>query len=209
MDAAWVNGRVAPRPGGEAAGLEALMDQYGGRVYRLALNITQNNGDAEEVVQDVFFAVFRKIDTFEGRSTIGSWLYRICRNTAINKRRGKRFALEISLEQLLQFHGGSVRAAKVACTVADWPQTPDQRLLTREARAVLNAALDALPDHYRAVVILRDVEGLRSADVAELLQESVPCVKARLHRARLILRARLASYFPHSVCRSSNTSDSS
>lgn len=196
MDSAWANRRVAPRPAGGAAGLEALIDQYAGRVYRLALNITRNSADAEEVVQDVFFTVFRKIDTFKGRSAFGSWLYRICVNAALNKRRGRRFDWQTSLEQLAQHDDGGFRAEKAARAAADWSPTPDHHLLMEETRAVLNTAFDALPDHYRTVVILRDVEELPSADVAEVLQESEPCVKSRLHRARLALRERLAYYFP-------------
>ena len=110
IDSACVNRRVASWPVGEAAGVEALIDQYAGRVHRLALNITQNSADAEEVVQDVFFTIFRKLNTFEGRSSFGTWLYRVCVNAALNKRRGKRFALETSLEQLSQSHDGSFQA---------------------------------------------------------------------------------------------------
>jgi RNA polymerase sigma-70 factor, ECF subfamily len=185
--------RTAPPPGGDEPSLEALMSQYAGRVYRLALNITRNAADAEEVVQDVFFTVFRKSATFEGRSAFGTWLYRICINTALNRRRGKRAHVQTSLDELAQSHDDdSVRLARATL---DRSQTPDQRLLRREARAVLNTAIDALPDHYRTVVTLRDVEELPSADVVEVLHESPPCVKTRLHRARLVLRERLASYF--------------
>jgi RNA polymerase sigma-70 factor (ECF subfamily) len=184
--------RTPSPPGGDERSLEALMSQYAARVYRLALSITRNTADAEEVVQDVFFTVFRKSATFEGRSAFGSWLYRICINTALNRRRGKRARVHASLDALAQSHDDGVRLARATL---DRSQTPDQRLLGQEARAVLSTALDALPDHYRTVVTLRDVEELPSADVVEVLHESPPCVKTRLHRARLVLRARLASYF--------------
>jgi len=86
---------------GDPAALEALMSQYSARVYRLAFGITRNGADAEEVVQDVFLTVLRKGATFEGRSALGSWIYRITANAALNKRRGRRGELETSLEQRL------------------------------------------------------------------------------------------------------------
>jgi hypothetical protein len=86
---------------GDAAGLEALMEAYAARVYRLAHGVTQNLADAEEVVQDVFLTVARKIAEFEGRSALSTWIYRITMNTALNKRRGKRSEVEVSLEEHL------------------------------------------------------------------------------------------------------------
>ena len=171
--------------------LAAVMDRYAECVYRLALR-TRNTADAEEVAQDVFFTVFRKSGTFEGRSAFGSWLYRIAVNTALNRCRAKRARAQTSLEELAQSPDGSVWAARATI---DRSLTPDQRLLGKEARALLSTAVDVLPDHYRAVVTLRDVEELTSADVAGMLHRSEPCVKTRLHRARLVLRGRLASYF--------------
>src|SRR5262245_24739821 len=86
---------------GSAAGLEALMAAHGPRVYRLAHGVTRNSADAEEVVQDVFLTVIRRIGDFEGRSALSTWIYRITMNTALNKRRGKRAEVEVSLEEHL------------------------------------------------------------------------------------------------------------
>ena len=175
--------------GGDATALEAFMERYGSRVYRLAHGITRNEADAEEVVQDVFLSLFRKIDTFEGRAALGTWLYRVAANAALIKRRGKRFELEVPLEELLPtFLDDGHREGDRAWVLADWSNTPEEKLLSRETRAVLNRAIDALPDHYRAVLILRDVEGLSNEEIAEALEESVPTVKSRLHRARIALR---------------------
>src|SRR5438477_11937458 len=87
--------------GGEQAALESLMKQFAPRVYRLAYGITRNEADAEEVVQDVFLSLFRKIDGFEGRAALGTWIYRISVNAALIKRRGKRVELEVLLEDHL------------------------------------------------------------------------------------------------------------
>lgn len=168
------------------------MGRYGTRVYRLAYGITRSEADAEEVVQDVFLSLFRKIDSFEGRAALGSWIYRVTANAALIKHRGKRFEREVSLEeQLPTFLDDGHRAGDRAWVLADWSRTPEEELLTAETRAVLNRAIEALPDHYRAVLVLRDVEGLANEEVAEALDESVATVKSRLHRARMALREEL------------------
>ena len=181
---------------GNTAALEALMAQYSGRVYRLAFGITRNSSDAEEVVQDVFLTVLRKGESFEGRSAVGSWIYRITANAALNKRRGKRATVETSLEELLpSFKEDGHRDGDRAWVLADWSQNPEDDLLSNESRASLSRAIEKLPEHYRAVVVLRDVEGLSNEETAELLGESVASVKSRLHRSRMALREQLTHYF--------------
>ena len=180
----------------DTSALETLMDRHTGRLYRLAYGITRNDADAEEVVQDVFLTLFRKIDGFEGRAALGSWLYRVTANAALIKRRGKRAELEVSLEeQLPAFRADGHREGDRSFILADWSETPEETLLTGEARKTLERALDRLPEHYRAVVMLRDVEGLENEEVAEILGESVPTVKSRLHRARMALKDYMAKVF--------------
>lgn len=182
--------------GGDPAALETLMRVYAPRVYRLAHGITRNEADAEEVVQDVFVTVFRKHDTFEGRSALGSWIYRVTANAALNKRRGKRSEVEMPLETVLPtFKPDGHREGERELVLADWSGTPETELLSAESRAVLRGAIDALPEHYRAVLVLRDVEGLSNEEVAEVVGESVASVKSRLHRARMALREQLTRHF--------------
>lgn len=183
----------------DASALEPLMDRHAGRLYRLAYGITRNDADAEEVVQDVFLTLFRKIDGFEGRAALGSWLYRVTANAALIKRRGKRAELEVSLEeQLPTYLADGHRQGDRSFLLADWSETPEEVLLTGEARKTLELALDRLPDHYRAVVVLREVEGLDNEEVACILGESVSTVKSRLHRARMALREELTrALAPH------------
>ncbi|MGH6689273.1 MAG: RNA polymerase sigma factor [Gammaproteobacteria bacterium] len=177
---------------GEAGALEALMDAYGGRVYRLARGITGDERDAEEVAQDVFLAVFQKIASFEGRAALGTWIFRMATNAALNKRRGKRREVETALDECLPaFEADGHRAGDRSYLLADWSTLPDEALLAGERRAWLSQALDALPARYRAVVILRDVEGLSNEEAAEALGESVSSVKSCLHRARMALREQL------------------
>ncbi|HSD50825.1 MAG TPA: sigma-70 family RNA polymerase sigma factor [Candidatus Methylomirabilis sp.] len=178
---------------GDATALEILMERYASRMYRLAHGITGNAEDAEEVVQDVFLTIFRKIHTFEGRSALGSWIYRIATNAALIKRRGRREDREVPLDlPFPTFLPDGHRAGDPAFLKADWSQTPEADLLSKETREILHRAIGNLPDQYRVVVELRDVQGLSNEEVAEVVGESVACVKSRLHRARMVLREHLA-----------------
>ena len=169
--------------------LEALMERYSPRIYRVAFGITRSHGDAEEVVQDVFLTLFHKIDSFEGRAALGTWLYRVAANAALIKRRGKRAEVEVHLEDYLPtFKADGHREGDRALLLADWSGTPERELLSGEAREILEEGLALLPDHYRAILVLRDVEELSNEEVADALGESVASVKSRLHRARMALR---------------------
>ena len=181
---------------GDAEAIERLLAAYGDRVFRLAYGVTRNEADAEEVVQDVFLTVFRKHESFEGRSALSSWIYRITMNAALNRRRGKRQEVETSLDaDLPSFLADGHRAGDRAYLLADWSETPEDAVLSGESRTVLRRVIDGLPDHYRAVLVLRDVEGLSSEEVAAALGDSVSSVKSRLHRARMIVREQLTRHF--------------
>ena len=181
---------------GDSAAIELLMTTYADRVYRLAFGVTRNEADAQEVVQDVFLTVFRKHASFERRSSVSSWIYRITMNAALNKRRGKRAELEISLDaDLPTYRADGHREGERAYVLADWSQTPEQEVLSGESHAVLTRAIESLPDHYRAVLILRDVEGLSNEDVAAAVGDTVSSVKSRLHRARMAVREQLTRHF--------------
>ena len=177
---------------GDIGALEALMSRHSGRVYRLAYGITRNQADAEEIVQDVFLTLVRKGAGFEGHATLTTWMYRVTTNAALNKRRGKRRELEVSLEEHLPtFKEDGHRDGERSYLLADWSGMPEARLVSAEVRKLLEQAIDTLPDHYRAVLILRDVEELSSEEVAGIMDDSVGSVKSRLHRARMALREQL------------------
>lgn len=177
---------------GDDEAFAGLLDRYQGKVYRLAMNLTRNPEDAEEVMQDVFLTVYRKIESFNGRAAFSTWLYRITANTALIKLRGRRREPHLSIEE-----AGPVFTAdgSFARPVADWSDLPENHLLTAELRQVLEQAIEALPLDSKAVVVLRDIEGLSNREVAEILGTTVLAVKSRLHRARFALRERLATYF--------------
>ena len=195
MDATSDSVLVERLRAGDATALEDLMQHHASRVFRVARGITRTDADAEEVVQDVFLTLARKIESFEGRSALGTWIYRVTTNAALLKRRGKRARLEVSLEEHLPaFKEDGHREGDRSYLVADWSQTPERELLDGEARAVLSRAIDQLPDAYRAVLVLREVEELSNEETAEILGESVSSVKSRLHRARMALREQLTRH---------------
>src|SRR5256886_5620288 len=138
----------------EPTAAEALITAYGDRAYRLAARITGNQQDAEEAVQDAFWSVVRKIDTFRGDSAFGSWFYRIVSNAAYEKvRRRPQAFVEISLDEVLPpFHGDGPHAGMLT----DWSSSIDDPAVQTELRALLSSAVSELPVHYRAVIVLRD-----------------------------------------------------
>ena len=178
--------------GGDPSAAERLVAHYGHRAYRLAIGITCNAQDAEEAVQDAFWSIIRNIGSFRGDAALGSWIYRIVFNAAYQKVRGRaRRCDDISLDEVLPTfdeHGHH------ADSIADWSAAVDDPSIQSELRTVLTAALDELPPEYRAVVVLRDVEGLSHRDIGETLGITVASAKSRVHRARLFLRKRLAGY---------------
>jgi len=173
----------------EPAAAECLVATYGERAYRLATSITGNGQDAEEVVQDAFWTVVRKIDTFRGASAFGSWLYRIVSNAAYQKLRGRQSrSRDLSLDEVLPSF--DARGHYVG-PIDDWSARVDDPSVQTELRMALTSAIDELPPVSRTVLVLRDVEGLSNLQIAEALGLSVPIVKARVHRARLFLRKQL------------------
>src|SRR5882724_10852813 len=146
---------------------EALVAAYGDKVYRLAIRITGNEQDAEEVVQDALWTAARKIDTFKGESAFGSWLYRITANTAYQKLRGRQSkknevswdALSPSFDEL----GNHLDPG------SDWSTKAEEPALQKELQEVLSAAIGDLPEDYRTAFLMHDVEGLSNPEIAESL----------------------------------------
>ena len=177
---------------GDPDAADRLVTTYQNRAYRLALGITGNGHDAEEVVQDAFCNVLRKIGLFRGEAAFGSWLYRIVANAACQKLRRRRWQrLEVTLDEVLPVFDENGR--HVAPCV-DWSASVHDASGAAELRLALTAAIDELPAHFRPALVLRDVEGLPVDEIAEALGLPIGTVKTRIHRARLFLRKRLSEF---------------
>jgi RNA polymerase sigma-70 factor (ECF subfamily) len=163
-----------------------LVTRYESKVYSLAMKMLRNPEDAEDVLQDTFLRAYRGIKSFKGNSTFSTWVYRITANSALMRLRKKQLP-QVSIEDSDE--------RETPISIADWAPGPVEQLLNQEMQRVMDEAIEALPPEFRQVFILRDVEELSNADVAEILDLSVAAVKSRLHRARLKVRNRLAQYF--------------
>lgn len=172
--------------------VEALVEHYGAWIHRVAARLLGDPRDAEEVTQDVLMTVVGKIGTFKGQAAFSSWLYRIAANAAYDRLRSRRSRAEVSLEPLLPLFDEEGRHVQ---PVLDWSSELEDPAVAREARSALERSIGRLPAEYRIVLLLRDVEGLTSEEVADALGLTVAAVKSRLHRARLFLRQELAHLF--------------
>jgi RNA polymerase sigma-70 factor (ECF subfamily) len=175
---------------GEPAAVERLVARYGGRAYGLAFRIAGNRQDAEEVVQDAFWAIVWNVGHFRGEAAFGSWLYRIVANVAYQNLRGRRRCWQdVPLDDALPVFDQHGQHAE---PIVDWsPRLQDPARCT-DLRLLLDAAMNELPASYRTVVVLRDVEGLSHREISDAIGITVANVKVRLHRARLFLRKSLA-----------------
>lgn len=173
---------------------EEIVNRYGDRIYGLAFRITRDHHIAEEILQEVFLTLVKKIDTFRGESKFSSWLYRVTINASyMYLRADKRYEGDISLEDYAPYDERGFLSDKMVSK--DWTNRPDEALFNKEAMEEIEAAVGELPESYRVVFHLRDIEGLSNEETAGILGLSVSAVKSRLHRARLFLRDRLSNYF--------------
>ena len=177
---------------GKSEVFDKLAALYQKKIYALSFNLTRNAMDAEDVTQEVLLTLFKKIHTFQGRSAFSSWVYRITVNTAYMKLRSKKKEKSISIEELYPaFSGAGFQQEKIQ----DWSEHTESLLFANETRETIQKAVDLLPDKEKVVFLLRDVEGLSTEEVSEVLELTIPAVKSRLHRARLFLRKKLSHYF--------------
>ena len=183
---------------GDHEALETIVDLYSPKLYNVAQRILGDSADTEEVIQDVFWTAFRKAKTFQGNSRFSTWLYRLTVNEALGKiRRRKNHKREIEYEEYLpKFTDDGHHRIR---PVVDWSDTLDRSYVEREIQGVVKAALDGLKPLDRSVVVLSDLEGMSDKEIATISHLTVSAVKTRLHRARLFLRGRLATYLGHSA----------
>jgi RNA polymerase sigma-70 factor (ECF subfamily) len=176
---------------GDGSAYEQVVKEMGGRMLAVARRILVDENESQDAVQDAFVSAFRNIDKFEGNSQIATWLHRITVNACLMRLRKKRRQDEVSLDALLPAFGADGNPAHQAGT---WRRTStgDELAETRES---IRLAIAKLPEHYRIVLVLRDIEGMDTAQTAELLETTEAAVKIRLHRARQALRELLDNTF--------------
>jgi len=172
---------------------ERVFRDYAPRVYNLARRMLGNDADAEDVTQDVLLQVVRKLDTFRGESAFPTWLHRVTVNAALAHRHKRTNREQRQTHEPLDAIGGDGHGH--AAPVRPWSVPPDRPVLDAEQQELIERAIDALPEAYRDVYVLADVEQLPNAEIADTLGLSVPAVKSRLHRARLMMRDALAPHF--------------
>ncbi len=171
---------------------EEIASIFQRQIYSLAFNLTRNQMDAEDVAQDVLLTLYRKIHTFQGKSAFSSWVYRITLNASYMKLRSKKKDKFVPIEETFPaFNNSGYHQEKIK----DWSESADSLTFSNETRENIGNAVEQLPEKEKVVFILRDVDGLSTEKVGEILDLSIPAVKSRLHRARLFLRKKLSNYF--------------
>ena len=175
---------------GDLDAFQELVSKYEAKVFNLAMRYTRNREDSEEVLQDVFVTVYKKVRGFEGKAAFSSWLYRVTVNAACMKLRKRKQDRTIAVEDLtMPMHNRWLDEDE------SLQYQSDAETVSGELRSVLQSAISRLPEEYRVVFVLRDVDGLANKEVAEILDLTVAAVKSRLHRARLMLRKKLQYYY--------------
>lgn len=173
----------------EPGAYEQLLRTHGGRLLAVARRLLGNEEDARDAVQEAFLNAFRSIDRFEGGSLLSTWLHRIVVNVSLMKLRRRKRKPEESLDHLLPAFNERGHFVE---RFASMDEPIDERLSRLEDQAAVRAAIDQLPEHYRTVLLLRDIEGMGTTEVAEQLGITANAAKLRLHRARQALRTLLA-----------------
>lgn len=181
---------VAEARAGRPEAFTELVNRYQRHIYRLALNITHNREDAEDVLQESFLKAYSHLHQFQGNSRFYTWLVRIAVNEALMKLRKRHADKSVSVDDVVETDDDLMPRE-----IVEWRDTPEQRYAKVELQNILNQAIEGLEPAFRTVFVLRDVEDFSTEETAQLLNLSVPAVKSRLLRARLKLRHRLNKYF--------------
>jgi RNA polymerase sigma-70 factor, ECF subfamily len=181
---------VAQAKAGDQNAFAELVNRYERKIYRLAKNITRNDEDAEDVLQDAFLKAYTHLDNFKGDSKFYTWLVRIAVNEALMRLRKRKTDRSVPLDEPVELGEETVQRE-----IAVWEDNPEQQYSQEEWRRILDEAVDSLKPDFRTVFVLRDIEELSTEETAETLGISVPAVKSRLLRARLALRETLTRQF--------------
>jgi RNA polymerase sigma-70 factor (ECF subfamily) len=177
---------------GQADKFHDLVKRYEQKLYNFSLRMCRDHHDAEDMVQETFINVFKYLKDFRYETKFKNWLYKVAASTCIKKRRRSKFApeKELSLDEFLPNN-----EAEPPEQVPEWALMPLDKVLNEELSSAITRGILSLPEKYRMVIVLRDIEGFTTAETAQILSLSPANVKVRLHRARLYLRDKLKGYF--------------
>ncbi len=169
-----------------------LVNRYEKSLYNFGLRMCDNPSDAEDMVQDTFLNVLKYLKGFRYETKFRNWLYRVATSACLKKKRRSKYApdRELSLDEFLP-----ADESAVSVDLPRWASQPLDHVLDGELAGVIRQSLLNLPEKYRLVVVLRDVEGFTTQETAEILDLTATNIKVRLHRARLFLRDALKSYY--------------
>jgi RNA polymerase sigma-70 factor (ECF subfamily) len=185
---------LARAQGGDMSAFEELVGRHEEKVYGLALRMTRSEADAAEIAQDTFLSAYQHLAEFRGEAAFGSWVHRIAANNALMRLRRQR-VLDIVSDDQLEGPEFTERGSLAEAPETDWSRRADDKILDEELGRAIQEATDALPEGYREVFLLKDVEGLSYEEISEMVGISVPAVKSRLHRARLALREAIDAFY--------------
>jgi RNA polymerase sigma-70 factor, ECF subfamily len=175
---------------GDSKAFQELIKPHEPKIYNLLLSMTGNEAEAADFFQEAFISAWRNLSSFKGKSSFSTWLYRIAVNTVLMKRRKKKLPT-VSLDVPIVANGEEISRD----FAGDWSDNPLASLENQELRERLNKAIRELPEKYRTVLVLSDVQGLPNEEIRKVMKLSLPSVKTRLHRARMYLRQKLSEYF--------------
>lgn len=177
---------------GDEPACEEFVRRFGAAMLAVARRFLRCEHDAADAVQEAFLSAFRSIGAFAGDSKVATWLHRIVVNVCLMKLRAAKSRPSVSIEPLLpRFDNTGHHAGRVS----DWTVTPPEKMRANEMQAQVRACIDRLPEPYRVVLLMRDIEELDTQQAAERLGISTAAVKVRLHRARQALRTLLEPIF--------------
>ena len=179
---------------GDERALVELAATYGSKIYQLAIRYLKNKEDAEEVMQDVLYKVYRNVGTFRGDAALSSWIYRITFNAAMSRLRTAQYQRTQDEDRQMAAVDAEDNVNPSRYEIADWSNLADEGVLRSQLRRRVLRAILALPVIYRAPVMLRDIQGLSTEEASAMLRVKDQTLKSRLHRGRLILRKQLADF---------------
>jgi RNA polymerase sigma-70 factor (ECF subfamily) len=177
---------------GEVSAFEALVELHRDNIFGLALRMTRSEADAAEIVQETFLSAYQHLAEFRGEAAFGSWVHRIAANNALMRIRHQRVVDATQEPNSPEF---DERGHLSEYPASDWSRRADEQVLDAELGRAIQLATDRLPEEYRQVFLLKDVEGMSYEQIGEITGDSVPAIKSRLHRARLSLRDAIDQFY--------------